>query len=180
MSTGTQGSQSQPVLRAGFAAGAASPATETQDNKAGVGAPAFPVGPQESKQLTQEIADPKTVAAAGESLVNPLTPQQPTGVLRSGEKQASTMQALSNPNSRTYYHRVPGAKFIMPNGLELQFLGGRLITDDVDIIAELDKIKDKSTSMIFTQKAGIGAVTAQENAAAEGAAHTDGIDGKQG
>lgn len=96
------------------------------------------------------------------------------GVLRTGEQQASTQEALKNPNAKRYYHRIKGAKFIMPNGLELIFMGGQIVTDDPDIIAELDKIANKSTSMVFTMKEGIAAVEAQEAAVADDAKDTAG------
>jgi hypothetical protein len=95
-------------------------------------------------------------------------------VLRSGEKQASTQAALADPNAATYYHRIPGARFIMPDGLELQFLGGRFVTHDPAIVAELNKIANRSTSMIFTEQAGIEAVTAAEKALADEAGKSAG------
>jgi hypothetical protein len=95
-------------------------------------------------------------------------------ILRSGEKQASTREALKNPNAKVYLHQVAGAKFIMPDGLELQFLGGRLVTDDAGIIAELDKVANKTTSLIFTEKAGLAAAQAVQNAAAADASDTAG------
>lgn len=91
-------------------------------------------------------------------------------VLRSGEKLASTPEALKDPKAKVYYHQVPGAKFIMPDGLELQFLGGRLVTGDSAIIAELDKIANKSTSMVSTDRALQASVTAAQNAVAQDAA----------
>lgn len=91
-------------------------------------------------------------------------------VLRSGEKMASTPEALKNPKAKVYYHQVPGAKFIMPDGLELQFLGGRLVTDDPAIISELDKVANKSTSMVSTDRALQASVTAAQNAVAQDAA----------
>lgn len=95
---------------------------------------------------------------------------QAAAVLRSGEKQASTPEALKNPNAKVFYHHVPGAKFIMPDGLELVFMAGRLVTDDPVIIAELNKIANKSTSLISTDKAVQAAVTAAQDAAAADAA----------
>jgi hypothetical protein len=96
-------------------------------------------------------------------------------VLRSGEKQASTPEALKNPNSRVFFHHVAGAKFIMPDGLELQFLGGRLVTDDASIIAELEKVANKSASMIYTDAAaGQSVVAAAQKQAASDAADSAG------
>lgn len=95
-------------------------------------------------------------------------------VLRTGERQASTAEALKNPNSKTFFHRIPGAKFIMPDGLELQFLGGRIVTDDAAIIEELGKVANKSASMVFTEQASIAGAVAQETAAAKDASDTQG------
>ena len=95
-------------------------------------------------------------------------------ILRSGEKLASTAEALKNPNAKVFYHQVAGAKFIMPDGLELQFLGGRLVTDDETIIAELNKIANKSTSLITTDRALQVAVTQAQDKAAADASDTAG------
>lgn len=109
------------------------------------------------------------MATGALSSQNTQTAVVPT-VLRSGEKLASTPEALKNPKAKVYYHQVPGAKFIMPDGLELQFLGGRLVTDDAGIIAELDKIANKTASMVSTDRALQASVTAAQNAAAQDAA----------
>jgi len=101
-------------------------------------------------------------------------PRLPAGILRSGEKQASTQTALADPNSVTYYHRTAGARFIMPDGLELQFLGGRIVTNDLAIVAELNKVANRSTSMIFTEQAGIQSVTAAEKVLSDAAAKSGG------
>ena len=124
----------------------------------------------------------KPAALTPETTAQQATPAQAAApvVLRSGEKQATTQTALKNPNAKTYYHRVKGARFIMPNGLELQVLGGVFVTDDAEIIRELDIVANKATSMIFTVKAGIQAVETAENKLAEDASKTDGVDGKQG
>lgn len=91
-------------------------------------------------------------------------------VLRSGEK-ASMLITGSNPAAvKTFYHQIPGARFIMPDGLELQFMGGQFSTDDKSIIAELNKIADRGTSMVYTKKPGaLAAVVAQNAQAATGA-----------
>lgn len=112
-----------------------------------------------------------TVSSAAAAVPQRATPP---AVLRSGETQASTAAALKNPNSKTYFHRVAGAQFIMPDGLALQFLGGRLVTDDPAIISELDKVANKAASMIFTEQTGIAVVVAQEQAAGADASKTQG------
>lgn len=90
------------------------------------------------------------------------------GTLRTGETQSSTEAALKDPNSKTYMHMVPGARFIMPNGLELRFLGGMLCTNDPAIISELDKIADKSSSQIYTKRqAKIAAAELQQLSAVD-------------
>lgn len=77
--------------------------------------------------------------------------------LRSGESLASTPAAIKDPKAKVYHHMHPGARFIMPDGLELHFLGGQFITADPDIIAELDKVADKVSSQIFTQNHAVDA-----------------------
>ena len=95
-------------------------------------------------------------------------------VLRSGEVVASSMQALKNPNARVFHHMIPGANFIMPDGLELKFLGGQFVTDDPDVIAELEKIADKPTSMVFTKTLAVEAAKELQKRSADDAANTAG------
>lgn len=95
-------------------------------------------------------------------------------VIRSGEQVASSIAALKDPNARTYHHLIPGARFCMPDGLELQFLGGMFVTADADIIAELDKVANKTTSMIYTKQEVVGAVTANNAKVAAEAGDTAG------
>ena len=95
-------------------------------------------------------------------------------VLRSGEVVASSMQALKNPNARVFHHMIPGANFIMPDGLEIKFLGGQFVTDDPDVIAELEKIADKPTSMVFTKTLAVEAAKELQKRSADDAANTAG------
>lgn len=95
-------------------------------------------------------------------------------VLRSGEVVASSMQALKNPNARVFHHMIPGANFIMPDGLELKFLGGQFVTDDPDVIAELEKVADRPTSMIFTKTLAVEAAKELQKRSADDAANTAG------
>lgn len=95
-------------------------------------------------------------------------------VIRAGEKVATTASALKDPNARTFRHMIPGARFIMPDGLELQFLGGTFTTSDPAIIAELSAVADKGTSMIFTHKEVAEAVVAGQQKLAAEAADTAG------
>lgn len=75
--------------------------------------------------------------------------------LRSGETVTTTAAALKSAKGKTYYHMANGARFIMPDGLEVVFMGGVFTTDDPEIIRELDKIANKPTSMIYTQQAAV-------------------------
>lgn len=75
--------------------------------------------------------------------------------LRSGETITTTAAALKSATSKTYYHMANGARFIMPDGLEVVFLGGVFTTADPEIIRELDKIANRPTSMIYTQQAAV-------------------------
>ncbi len=81
----------------------------------------------------------------------PAAPAALPKVLRSGEQVHSDLAALKSPDSKTYYHRVPGAKTHMPDGLEIQFLGGVFVTADPEIKAMLDKIADSPTSQVYTK-----------------------------
>ena len=81
----------------------------------------------------------------------PAAPAAPPQVLRSGEQLHSDLAALKSPDSKTYYHRVPGAKTHRPDGLEIQFLGGMFVTSDPEIKAMLDKIADSPTSQVYTK-----------------------------
>ena len=55
---------------------------------------------------------------------------------------------------------VRGAKFMMPDGLEVQFLGGQFVTADPEIIAELDKIANRPASMVYTKAEVVAEVQA--------------------
>lgn len=75
-------------------------------------------------------------------------------VLRSGEKTAMEIAGSDKSKIKTYYHQLPGARFIMPDGLELTFMGGMFATDRPEIIAELDKVVDRPASMICSHAPG--------------------------
>lgn len=109
----------------------------------------------------QSTANMVTAAAQ----VPSATQQPPAGeqeVLRSGERIGTSAEALKDPNAKTYFHQVPGARFIMPNGLEVCFYGGQVTTNDKEVIAELDKIADKATSMVVSEKARLAQLRAQD------------------
>jgi hypothetical protein len=93
--------------------------------------------------------------------------------IRSGETapQASPTVIKSKP-VKTYHHMVRGAKFMMPDGLEVQFLGGSFTTADEDIIAELDKVANRPASMIYTKAEVVAEVQALTAAAAKDAVQT--------
>jgi len=67
---------------------------------------------------------------------------------------------------------VIGAKFVMPDGLEVQFLGGHFTTADTEIMAELDKVANKPASMIYTKSEVVDAVKALSAQAAADAVQT--------
>jgi pyridoxal/pyridoxine/pyridoxamine kinase len=94
--------------------------------------------------------------------------------IRSGEVVASNMQAIKNQNARVFHHMIPGANFIMPDGLEIKFLGGQFVTDDPEVIAELEAVADKPTSMIFTKTLAVEAAKELTKRAAADAADTAG------
>lgn len=95
-------------------------------------------------------------------------------VLRAGERMATSPRALADKNSRVYYHMVPGARFVMPDGLEVVFLGGQFVTNDQEIITELDRIANKASSMIYTAVEVVESVKANANKLAADAADTAG------
>ena len=94
----------------------------------------------------------------------------PAAPILSGEKLSTTQAALKAPGSKTYYHQVPGANYFMPNGLQIQFLGGVFTTADKEIIAELDAVADKNASLITSEKARQNLLAAQDKLQAEDAA----------
>ncbi len=104
-------------------------------------------------------------------------PAAQPGVLRSGERVATSVESLSDENSKTYFNMVKGSQFVMPNGLALQFLGGRYVTNKPDEIGELDLVADRAGSLVFTK------ATAKEADAAlahKAAGETIGSDGQAG
>lgn len=111
------------------------------------------------------------VAAAQARLAAANAKAAQTPVIRTGETVTSTAAGLKG---KVYYHRVPGARTHMPDGLEIVFLGGMFATEDETIIAELDKIADKASSGIFTSSAIAENLLSQERKAAAEAADTAG------
>ena len=111
------------------------------------------------------------VAAAQARLAAANAQAAQTPVIRTGETVTSTAAGLKG---KVYYHRVPGARTHMPDGLEIVFLGGMFATEDETIIAELDKIADKASSGIFTNSAIAENLLSQERKAAAEAADTAG------
>lgn len=97
----------------------------------------------------------------------------PAPLLRSGESVASTPAGIKD--GKTFYHTIPGARFVMPDGLELQFLGGQFSTADADQIAELEKVANKPASMIFTKREEVQQVKDEQAKVAADAAKTDGV-----
>ena len=95
-------------------------------------------------------------------------------VIRAGEKISTSPEAVKDPNAKTYYHSAPGARFIMPDGLEIHFMGGQFTTSDAAIMAELDPIANKPTSMIYTKHELVESLKAQTKQAALDAANTAG------
>lgn len=100
-------------------------------------------------------------------------PQEPQ-VIRAGERIASSPQALRDPNAKTYFHSSEGARFIMPDGLEIHFLGGRFTTSDPRIMHELDQVANKPASQIYTQQETAAVLKGQKAAVAKEAADTAG------
>ncbi len=96
----------------------------------------------------------------------PAAQTQQAPVLRSGEKTAMEIAGTDKSKVKTYYHQLPGARFIMPDGLELTFMGGMFATDHEEIIAELEKVADRPASMITRRAPGSLAALVAQNAEA--------------
>ena len=95
--------------------------------------------------------------------------------IRSGETAPqATPDTIKSKTVKTYHHMVIGAKFVMPDGLEVQFLGGQFVTADEEIIAELDKIANRPASMVYTKAEAVEAVKALSAAAAADAVQKPG------
>ena len=101
--------------------------------------------------------------------------QQQSPTLRSGEQLATTPEALKSGKGKTYYHMAQGARFVMPDGLEIIFMGGQFTTDNAEIMGELDKVANRPTSMIYTkQEALVAAASTLTKQVADDAANTAG------
>lgn len=100
------------------------------------------------------------------------TPLPANTVLRSGETAPhASLATLKDKATKTYYHMTPGASFIMPDGLRIEFRGGQFATSDMTIISELDKVVNKPTSQIYTKQEVKNEQVAQINKAAADAAN---------
>lgn len=106
--------------------------------------------------------------------VGAVNSQSQATVLRSGETVSSSRNAIASKNAKVYHHMVPGARFVMPDGLEVRFLGGVFATEDAAIIAELDKVCNKPTSQIYTKTEAKEAAEALQKLAAEDASKQQG------
>lgn len=87
-------------------------------------------------------------------------------LLKSGEVAPSVVK---DKNAKTYYHMIRGARFVMPDGLEVVFRGGMFTTNDKEIIAELDRVADRPASMVYTKPETAQSILAAAKAAAEDA-----------
>jgi len=102
-----------------------------------------------------------------------------TQTIRSGETAPQATPAIMKSTPvKTYHHIVRGAKFVMPDGLEVQFLGGSFTTADPEIIAELDKVANRPASMVYTKSEVVQEVAALTAKAAADAAHQSPETGK--
>ena len=98
---------------------------------------------------------------------------QSTQTIRSGETAPqATPAVMKTQKVKTYHHMVKGAKFMMSDGLEVQFLGGVFTTADPDIMSELDKVANRPASMIYTKAEVVAEVQALTAAAAKDAVQT--------
>jgi hypothetical protein len=141
-----------------------------------------PVATQPSTQAAAAIAAAQARMAAAASQVSAPTTAGNTAASQSGEKSqtvitsdslvTSSLDAVKN--GKTFYHRVAGARTNLPDGREIRFLGGMFITDDPEIISELNKVCDRPASGIFSRPVGVVNMQAAENQLAREAGDTAG------
>lgn len=132
-------------------------------------------------QSTQTALRPAFAAAqsAQNTAKDASTPPQPTAqpqpsILRTGEIVSTSLQSLEDANSKTFHCTVKGAKFPMPDGLVIQFLGGVYTTNVESEIYELQKVADKAGSLIYTKKEAVIADEQLAKLGAEAAADSEG------
>ena len=87
--------------------------------------------------------------------------------IRTGETAPqATIAQLKEKATRVYHHMNPGARFVMPDGLEIRFMGGQFTTQDPEIIVELDKVLNKPASMIYDKPEPVAAAALLAKSAA--------------
>lgn len=87
--------------------------------------------------------------------------------IRTGETAPQApLSALKDKNTKTYHHMCPGARFVMPDGLEVRFMGGQFMTNDPAIIEQLNAVANRPASMIYTKQEAVAAIAALTKAAA--------------
>lgn len=87
--------------------------------------------------------------------------------IRTGETAPQApLTALKDKSTKTYHHMVPGARFVMPDGLEVRFMGGQFMTNDPEIILQLDLVANRPASMIYTKQEVVAEIQALTTAAA--------------
>lgn len=127
-------------------------------------------GTQSSAQLRPGFTPPAAQAPQEQAAAQP-------GILRSGERVATSVEALGDANAKTYYSMVKGCQFIMPDGLAIQFLGGRYVTNKADEIAQLDAVANRAGSLVFTKAEAKEADAALAHKAASETLDSDGNKG---
>lgn len=82
---------------------------------------------------------------------------------------AATQQQAAKPEVRVYYHQIAGARFGVqrsPGFVEdFYFVGGQLETSDPQVIEELDKVADRSGSLISSDRARARELSQDQQAA---------------
>ena len=77
--------------------------------------------------------------------------------------------AAVKPQARTFYHQIAGARFGVqrsPGFVEdFYFVGGQLETSDPQVIEELDKVADRSGSLISSDRARARELSQDQQAA---------------
>lgn len=83
--------------------------------------------------------------------------------------QAQAQAQEAKPQARTFYHQIAGARFGVQRspGLveDFYFVGGQLETSDPQVIEELDKVADRSGSLISSDRARARELSQDQQAA---------------
>jgi hypothetical protein len=84
---------------------------------------------------------------ADEVKVNPLVEEAKAKLAAKQAGEAS--QTTKHPNSKTYYARLNGCKYVFKDGNVAQFVNGEYVTDRLKEIEELDEVLTLSSNHLI-------------------------------